>query len=225
MKTAGTRERQTRSTRELILDAAERRFAERGFDGVSVREIAADAGLKNQASLYHHFKNKKALYEAVLARGLDPLIGMVTARGDTEVPEASSDPYLDRIVDYLASHPQLPRLIQRAGLDDNKYLRAAATRLLKPLYSQGLRVLASTGQDWDPNEIPHLAAGLYHLIFGYFANATLLETLLPDNPRSAAAVERQRRFLKQAVTRLLGASTNAAFANAEPTRTASRRRH
>ena len=42
----------------MILDAAERRFAERGFDGVSVREIATDAGLKNQASLYHHFKNK-----------------------------------------------------------------------------------------------------------------------------------------------------------------------
>jgi AcrR family transcriptional regulator len=222
MKTAGTRERQSRSTRELILDAAERRFAERGFDGVSVREIAADAGLKNQASLYHHFKNKKALYEAVLARGLDPLIGMVAARSESEV-EVSSDPYLDRIVDYLASHPQLPRLIQRAGLDDNKYLRATATRLLKPLYSQGLRVLASTGQDWEPSEIPHLAAGIYHLIFGYFANATLLETLLPDNPRSAAAVERQRRFLKQAVGRLLGAAPGAAFAKVEPARTASRR--
>ena len=43
------------STRNAILDAAERRFAEYGFAGVSVREIAADAGLKNQASLYYHF--------------------------------------------------------------------------------------------------------------------------------------------------------------------------
>ncbi|MFI5366367.1 MAG: TetR family transcriptional regulator [Candidatus Binatia bacterium] len=33
----------------MILDAAERRFAERGFAGVSMRGIAADAGLRNQA--------------------------------------------------------------------------------------------------------------------------------------------------------------------------------
>lgn len=217
MKPAGNRERHIRTTRDAILDAAEKRFAERGFAGVSVREIATDAGLKNQASLYHHFKNKKALYEAVLERGLDPLIGMVTARGaDDAVP--ASDPYLDRIVDYLASHPQLPRLIQRAGLDDNKYLRAAATRLLRPLYTQGLRVLASTGQDWEASEIPHLAAGLYHLIFGYFANATLLETVLPENPRSPAAVERQRRFVKQAVSRLLGANAGALPARASTRR-------
>jgi hypothetical protein len=48
---------------------------------------------------------------------------------------------------------------------------------------------------------------LYHLIFGYFANATLLEAVLPENPHSAAAVARQRRFLKTAVARLLGASS------------------
>lgn len=203
-----------RSTRDLILDAAERRFAERGFAGVSVREIANEAGLKNQASLYHHFRNKKALYEAVLTRGLDPLIGMVAARSDSD-EAVSSDPYLDRIVDYLAAHPQLPRLIQRAGLDDSMHLRGTVTRVLRPLYTQGLRVLAGTGQDWQPSEMPHLAAGLYHLIFGYFANAALLETLLPENPRSRAAVERQRRFVKQAVARLLGPDANA---------TASRRR-
>ena len=52
--------------------------------------------------------------------------------------------------------------------------------------------------------MPHLAVGLFHLIFGYFANATLLEAVLPEDPRSAAAVARQRRFLKTAVARLLG---------------------
>ena len=63
---AAARTREPSSTRDAILDAAERRFAERGFAGVSVRQITADAGLRNQASLYHHFKNKRAIYEAVL---------------------------------------------------------------------------------------------------------------------------------------------------------------
>lgn len=200
------------STRDLILDAAERRFAERGFAGVSVREIASDAGLKNQASLYHHFRNKKALYEAVLTRGITPIIDMV-AEGSVRDP--SHDVALDRVVDYLAEHPHLPRLIQRAGLDDNKHLRNSVTKLLQPLYTHGLRVLAGTGEHWNESEMPHLAAGLYHLIFGYFANATLLEAVLPDNPRSAAAVARQRRFLKTAVARLLGAGSSERPATAK----------
>jgi AcrR family transcriptional regulator len=195
----------TQSTRDLILDAAERRFAERGFAGVSVREIASDAGLKNQASLYHHFRNKKALYEAVMTRGITPIVDMV-AEGAMK-GDPSHDVALDRVVDYLAEHPHLPRLIQRAGLDDNKHLRNSVTKLLQPLYTHGLRVLAGTGEHWEESEMPHLAAGLYHLIFGYFANATLLEAVLPENPHSAAAVGRQRRFLKTAVARLLGSSS------------------
>jgi hypothetical protein len=122
--------------------------------------------------------------------------------------DPSNDLALDRVVDYLAEHPHLPRLIQRAGLDDNKHLRNSVTKLLQPLYTHGLRVLAGTGEHWEESEMPHLAAGLYHLIFGYFANATLLEAVLPENPHSAAAVARQRRFLKTAVARLLGTSSN-----------------
>ena len=190
-----------RPTRDVILDAAERRFAERGFAGVSVREIATDAGLKNQASLYHHFKNKKALYEAVLARGVEPIIDMVAS---SQTPGDAADPVLDRMVDYLAARPHLPRLIQRAGLDDTKLLRSTVTKLLGPLYTNGLRVLAGSGGAWQPSEMPHLAAGLYHLIFGYFANAGLLEAVLPEDPRSPAALARQAQFLKTAVARLLG---------------------
>lgn len=200
-----TRARQsdTRPTRDLILDAAERRFAERGFAGVSVRQIASDAGLKNQASLYHHFKNKKALYEAVLARGIAPIVDLVAKN---HAAGASSDAALDGVVDYLTAHPHLPRLIQRAGLDDSRHLRAVVSRMLNPLYTQGLSVLAETGRDWAPAEMPYLGVGLYHLIFGYFANATLLEAVLAEDPQSPQAVGRQRRFLKRAVARLLGRS-------------------
>src|SRR5579884_2427519 len=74
-----SRARDPRSTRDQILDAAERAFAERGFSGVSMREIAAEVGLRNQASLYHHFRDKHALYEAVLARGVEAIVALVVA--------------------------------------------------------------------------------------------------------------------------------------------------
>lgn len=205
--------KKARSTRDLILDAAERHFAARGFDGVSVREIAADAGLKNQASLYHHFRNKRHLYEAVLARGIDPIIAVVAA--SSRGARAGTTPdvvavFLDSVVDYLVAHPHLPRLLQRAALDDSRYLRATLGRSLKPLYARGLDVLARSASGWEPADRAHLAAGLYLLIFGYFANAQLIDIVAGNDPLSPASVERQRHFLRTAVRQLLAADAPAA---------------
>ena len=196
-------EEEGRSTRDLILDVAEQRFAERGFAGVSVRQITADAGLRNQASLYHHFKNKRALYEAVLARGVELLVAHIAEGGRTA---ESRDAVLDHVIDILVEHPHLPRLIQRAGMDDSRQLSRTVSRLLSPLWEQGLAVLSQTDAGWSAGDLPQLAGGLYHLIFGYFANAPLLATVMKEDPRTGAAIERQRRFVKSAVARLLSPS-------------------
>ena len=197
----------TRSSREIILDAAERLFAQRGFAGVSMRDIVAETPLKNQASLYHHFKNKRALYEAVLERGLEHITSLVPGDRTDSLTELEAN--LDRLLDYLSEHRHLAQLIQRAALDDCRLLESAVTRLLRPLYTQGRGALTGVEQLWQPEEVPHLAAGLYHLIFGYFANAELLQAVVLEDPLSPSAVERQRRFLKGAVARLLGMSPRA----------------
>ncbi len=194
-----------RSTRDIILDAAEQLFAEKGFEGVSMREIVAETSLKNQASLYHHFRNKRSLYEAVLSRGLDNLAALLPGAGETGTAEQVAA-NLDRLLDYLSEHPHLARLIQRAALDDSRYLHNAVRRLLRPLYSQGRQALSGADRIWSDDQIPHLAAGLYHLIFGYFANAALLDAVVLEDPLSPEAIERQRKFVKTAVARLLGAT-------------------
>lgn len=79
------------STRERILDAAERTFAERGgADGASMRDLAAAAGVRlSQLSCY--FGSKEALYRAVFARRADAL---ALARG-TALSEAMAAPISD----------------------------------------------------------------------------------------------------------------------------------
>ena len=208
MPRRSTAPRRRNSTRDVILDAAGRRFAERGFAGVSVREIAADAGLKNQASLYHHFRDKRALYEAVLSRGIAPIVALVTESGHegerAALSEDSVEPVLDRILDYLEQHPHLPRLIQRAALEDRRYLPSTVAKLLRPLYSEGVRVLAeSSDGGWEAGDLLHLGAGLYNLIFGYFSNAPLIEAVTGRDPLGAQGMARQRRFLRMALGRLL----------------------
>lgn len=196
------------STRDLILDVAERRFAEQGFSGVAMREIAADVGLKNQASLYHHFRNKRALYEAVMARGIDPIVAMaeqaVEARKvNPAVDRNTVDAGIDGLFDHLIAHPHLPRLFQR-GLYDSRYLRNAASKVLFPLSTRSMSALLKAGGPWKSEDLAYITIGFYNLIVGYLANASLAAMALQADPMSPAAVSRQRRFVKITVARMLG---------------------
>lgn len=51
--------------KQRILEVAAQLFAKKGFDGVSVREIAENAGVTKPV-IYYYFKNKKALHEALI---------------------------------------------------------------------------------------------------------------------------------------------------------------
>jgi AcrR family transcriptional regulator len=57
-------------TRQAILDAALELFAEKGFFGTSLRDVAAAVGVRESA-LYNYFAGKEALFEALLAAHLD----------------------------------------------------------------------------------------------------------------------------------------------------------
>jgi len=194
---------EARSTRDRILEVAGRRFAERGFTGASVRQIAAEAGLRNQASLYHHFRNKRALYEAALARGIEPILAMVAESRDDDALGAN---LVERTVAYLAAHPHVPRLIHRLGLEDRRYLPSVVPRVIRPLYAEGIKSLARQSHSWHAEMLPHLAIGFYHLIFGYFVSAPLLEAALDLEATAPAAVRRQQAFVREALTRLVAPS-------------------
>ena len=57
------------STRNLILDTAERLFVQQGFDGTSMRQITSEADV-NLAAVNYHFGSKESLVQAVLKRRL-----------------------------------------------------------------------------------------------------------------------------------------------------------
>ena len=75
----------------LILEAAGRLFAERGFVGTTTRAIALESGV-NEALLFRHFKNKEELYTALLRRKLeefDATVGPELRKAiELPVPEA-----------------------------------------------------------------------------------------------------------------------------------------
>ncbi|MCC6871039.1 MAG: TetR/AcrR family transcriptional regulator, partial [Candidatus Fermentibacter sp.] len=101
------------SAREAILEAAAEVFAEKGFDGARVDEIARRAGA-NKAMLYYHVGDKKALYDAV--------VGAIQMRGRAmleKILEEDGDPRemlrraVGNFVSMAFSNPVAPAIILR----------------------------------------------------------------------------------------------------------------
>lgn len=65
-------------SRAKIIATARRLFAERGFDGCNVSEIAKQAGM-SQGNIYWHFPTKEAVFQAVLMEGFQAIGGTMTA--------------------------------------------------------------------------------------------------------------------------------------------------
>lgn len=63
-------------SRERVLDAAAKIFAERGYAGTTMREVAKRVGFR-AASLYYHYHSKEDLIEAVLSMGMSAVVTSV----------------------------------------------------------------------------------------------------------------------------------------------------
>lgn len=66
-------------TRQALIAAARRLFAERGFADTATHDIVAAAGV-TRGALYHHFDDKKALFEAVLAAEAEAVSAAIEAQ-------------------------------------------------------------------------------------------------------------------------------------------------
>ncbi len=208
------------STREHILDSAERLFSRHGVDGVAVRDLARAAGL-TPSSLYNHFRSKQALYDAVLERDLKPLMEIIAAAVRPGALERDTvRGTLERLVTHLAARPHFAGLLQRALLDEGVTIQNLMARSLGALYREGVGVVKRTAPDagWEPAEVPHLSVALFGLIFGYFTNAAAVRRMggWGDDPWSPRALVVQRRFLEKAIVRLLGPRPRAAHRRRVP---------
>lgn len=191
------------SSREKILDAAEVLFAQRGFSGVGMREVAEAVGL-SKSSLFHHFRSKVELYAAVAGRILSMFEQRtVQALGDPGDAFVRFDRWLDAMIETLAERPSRARLLLRSLFEDDDLagesaeekevdqiihrLFASVGRLLREGMEQGVFRLAS---------IPHMLQSLIGLLVYHFASGEFGETLLRQSLFAPAAVKKRKEEVK-----------------------------
>ena len=107
--------------RAKILAAAETLFAEHGFAGVGVRQIAAAASV-NGAMIHYYFGNKENLYVAVIENAASTVRGLIAeAMQSATSLEERLTRFVRAYAGYLFDHPHLARILSREMLSGGKY--------------------------------------------------------------------------------------------------------
>ncbi|MGH8631770.1 MAG: TetR/AcrR family transcriptional regulator [Burkholderiales bacterium] len=182
-----------------ILDAAEQLFAERGFDAVTIKEIAARARV-NVALIYYYHDSKETLYQHIIQRFVSDLVGGATARLEAAAtPEDAIRGVTQAQFEMLSARPHLPRLIIRELVD---YQASHAAGVLRELAARVFRRLVATieeGQargvfrrDLDPRfaAFSTIAQLPYFFIARPALGAVALGSAQSADPATAAAFAR-----------------------------------
>jgi AcrR family transcriptional regulator len=98
--------------REQLVDIARGLFAERGFDGASIEEIAARAGVSKPV-VYEHFGGKEGLYAVVVDREVRRLLAMMQESLVAEHPRVLLEQAAFALLDYIEDAPDGFRILVR----------------------------------------------------------------------------------------------------------------
>lgn len=188
--------------REQLIEIARGAFAERGYDGVSVEEIASRAEVSKPV-VYEHFGGKEGLYAVVVDREVRQLLGQMREALTADTPRMLLEQATFALLDYIEQSSDGFRILVRDSLPGSaagsyvSIISDAASRVegiladqfkargfdakAAPIYAQMLvGMVSTTGQWWLDARKPgkrDVAAHLVNLAWNGLANLEQKPTL------------------------------------------------
>ena len=172
--------------REQLVDISRGLFAQRGFDGTSIEEIAARAEVSKPV-VYEHFGGKEGLYAVVVDREVRRLLGMMQDSLKAEHPRVLLEQAAFALLDYIEDAPDGFRILVRDSpigsatgsfvsiIGDiasrveyilaNEFKARGFDAKVAPLYAQMLvGMVGTTGQWWLDARSPEKKVVAEHLV-------------------------------------------------------------
>jgi AcrR family transcriptional regulator len=190
------RRAQVIGTREHLIETAARLFGRRGYVGTPLEDVVREAGL-SRGAVYHHFEDKRALFEAVIERALRDLVFAVEKRTVELLAQTGAERPADaaRLFVEELSRPAIHRIVAFDGpaiLGPERFGRLLGDPLQEPL-ERVVETGVRTGRI-EPELVPALA----RLLFGAILEAS------QHRARQAHDAKAIERGLEVLVERLLG---------------------
>ncbi|WP_059151219.1 TetR family transcriptional regulator [Novosphingobium barchaimii] len=211
------REKFTERNRKQIIEIATTHFADKGFAGARVDEIAA-ATATSKRMIYYHFGSKEGLYLAVLRQAYNGIRSAELDAGLDELPPLAALERLTALTfDYHFRHPELVRLVMDENMAQGRNVGAVAEAkndLVLPKTKALIDRGVAEGQFREGLDPVDLHMTISALAFYFVSNRYTFGTIFGVDTASDQAAARRRDQVVETVLRYCRA-------DAAPVRTAS----
>jgi TetR/AcrR family transcriptional regulator len=209
-RSGGTRpqRRDPAGTRNKLLTAARREFADRGLAGARVDDIAARAGVNKQL-VYHYFGDKDALYLAVLEWVYEEIREQERKLNLKGLPpEQAIRKLVGSSFDHLAAHPDFIVLLNDENRGGARHVRhsrkleamhSPLVSMVSKILNQGVRA-GIFRRGINP---VHLYISIAGLSYFFFSNTPTLSAIFGKDLSSLAAKRARRRHVVDLVLHAL----------------------
>lgn len=144
-----------RKTREEILELSAPLFAQHGYDGVSMRDVAAVVGL-TQAALYYYFSDKDQLYlDAVACQFRERELALKDLLAGNGAPWERLERFVAGLARMMATDKDFLRLMQWVLLDTDETRQST---LAKHVFRDMFVAVHDLASELDPHQDAHLLA-------------------------------------------------------------------
>ncbi len=198
------------STKDLIVREARICFANQGFDGTSLNDIAAGVGIR-RPSLLHYFPSKDAIYQHILELALEEWGRQIDERptsGDGDC-WAQVDSILEVSFEFFRTNPEIVRIVRREALTEKGHLDFDLGTALRPYFLRAVRFFEREMEAgrFRRHDAENLVLTGYGALLTYFSDHRMLTGLLDEDPFSSRALEARfahvRDFVRSALEPLV----------------------
>jgi AcrR family transcriptional regulator len=196
----GLRARKKQQTRQLIFDAAQRLFAERGFEAVSVAEVARAADV-SEVTVFNYFPTKEDLFYGGMAAFEESLLEAVRARRRGEPASKAFRRALLDSAENIVSKERAGAIAKASKLIAASPSLLARERAIAEHYARLLAELLARETGADPGDVEAVAVASA-LIGAHRAGVAYVRKEVLAGRRGAALAEAFRAQVTHAFARL-----------------------